>query len=144
MRNGPTPKGAQIPHLAKGNPDSALAGGMPLAMKRILILLAAAMVVLGAASPALAQRDPFDPQEGSGSQEEPSGDEEGSADDPTVQPDDNTDADTDDETSPNQSEQLANTGANPEPWLVIAYALFAAGAAALFVSKVYSPVGNRK
>ena len=116
-----------------------------MAMRKVFVLFATAMVVLVAAAPAFAQRDPFAPQEGSGSTEEPSGDDDsGSTGDPTVQPDDDTDAATDDETSPNQSDQLANTGANPEPWLVIAYALFAAGAAALFVSKVYSPIAHRK
>jgi hypothetical protein len=112
-----------------------------MSMKRILVLLSTAIVVLGAASPALAQRDPFDPQEGSGAQEEPSDSgDEGAADDPTVQPDDEEDADV----SPNRSEQLANTGADPQPWLVVAYGLLAAGAAALFVSRVYSPLAHRK
>ncbi|HJR45706.1 MAG TPA: hypothetical protein VJ927_08890 [Actinomycetota bacterium] len=92
-------------------------------------LLGLVLVVFSAA-PALALRDPFDPvidtspeapAGGGGAQV---GDTDGGAGDgPTV-------------IGQTGGESLANTGAETEPWLVMAYAAIAIGAGAVVVSKV--------
>lgn len=105
-------------------------------MRRLVVtLMAGALVALGVTSAALAQentlRDPFDPV--ADENQDVTATTEGTTDttgttDPT------------DEVQPAQettgSERLANTGAETDPWLVGAYGLIAAGAAALILGKL--------
>ena len=103
-------------------------------MKRYLVAcLTAGVLMLVLASPALAQRDPFaEPNSGSssGSTTEPQGDTSTDGD-PTVAPNPQPDTDT-------GSDQLANTGSEPAPFLVIAYGLIVAGAGAVFIARSWS------
>jgi hypothetical protein len=108
-------------------------------MRRALLicLVGSFLAVLGA-GPALAQRDPFDPATGGQSaEEEPSGSAEegpfnqgesaGQAEEPVTPP----------QVNENGSEVLANTGADVSPWLVLAYGLIVAGAAAVVVARTW-------
>lgn len=101
-------------------------------MRRLVVtLMAGALVALGVTSAALAQentlRDPFDPVADENQDVTATTDTTGTTD-PT------------DEVQPAQettgSERLANTGAETDPWLVGAYGLIAAGAAALILGKL--------
>ena len=100
-------------------------------MRRTLLLLAAAAIaVLAVAAPAGAQaRDPFDPLI----------DENvttGTVDGTTT-----VDGQTDDVVDTVvETERLANTGSDVEPWLVVAYTLVAMGGAALALSRTRAPV----
>ena len=106
--------------------------------KAIVVLLAGLVLVVAFAAPAFALRDPFDPvvdltpeAEGGGG---PS--EEGA----TI-----TNAEVGEEVSgATQSETLANTGSEVEPWLVVAYGLIAVGVAAVVLSRTYTPVRSKR
>lgn len=114
-------------------------------VKRLFVLgFVAAWLVALAAAPALAQQDPFDPAPGGSQGSEP----ESSGAGPLAPPDDRTDpAPPDDDGTSGQvdtgtdgdPEVLPNTGADVSYWLVSAYALLAAGAAALIVSRNAAP-----
>ena len=107
--------------------------------KAIVVLLAGLVLVVAFAAPAFALRDPFDPvvdltPEAQGGGGGPS--EEGAT---------NTNAEVGEEVSgATQSETLANTGSEVEPWLVVAYGLIAVGVAAVVLSRTYTPVRSRR
>ena len=99
--------------------------------KALLLLVAAAIALLAVAAPAGAQaRDPFDPliDENAATTGTVTG---------TTTVDGGTDADTD---TVVETEQLANTGSNVQPWLMLAYTLMAMGAAALVLGRMRAPV----
>lgn len=102
--------------------------------KLLLVLVMGATLVVMMAAPAFAIRDPFDPAidltpdaggatVDGGAQVDTGGDGGGTV------VGGQTDV---------GSEGLANTGAETEPWLVAAYGLIAAGAAAVALSKNFS------
>ncbi len=101
--------------------------------KAIVVLLAGLVLVVPLAAPAFALRDPFDPVVdltpdtesggGGGGQEEATEVDVGG---------------TQVSETPTQSETLANTGSEVEPWLVVAYGLIAVGAAAVALSKTFT------
>jgi hypothetical protein len=107
--------------------------------KAIVVLLAGLLLVVAFAAPAFALRDPFEPavdltpETGAGGAEE-----EGA-----------TTADvggggTELGGTATPSETLANTGSDVEPWLVVAYGLIAVGAAAVVLSRTFSPVRTKR
>ena len=101
-------------------------------MRRCLLLLVASVVaILSIAAPAGAQtRDPFDPLI-----------DENAVTTSTVTGTTTVDGDTDTETDAVvETEQLANTGSNVQPWLMVAYTLLAMGAAALVLGRMRAPV----
>lgn len=112
-------------------------------MRRLVVgSLAGLFLVLAMAAPALALRDPFDPVI---SQTEITGDGTGTTGDGTGTTGDGTGTDGDgtgtdgtgtNVAGENGADGLANTGVDPEPWLVAAYVLIAVGAGAVVVSKV--------
>jgi hypothetical protein len=106
--------------------------------KAIVVLLAGLVLVVAFAAPAFALRDPFDPvvdltpeAEGGGGASE-----EGAT----------TSAEVGAQVSRavTQAETLANTGSEVEPWLVVAYGLIAVGAAAVVLSKTFTPVRPKR
>ena len=107
--------------------------------KAIVVLLAGLVLVVAFAAPAFALRDPFDPVVdltpeagggGGGSSEEGA----------------TTSVEVGAEVSRavTQAETLANTGSEVEPWLVVAYGLIAVGAAAVVLSKAFTPVRPKR
>jgi hypothetical protein len=108
--------------------------------KAIVVLLAGLLLVVAFAAPAFALRDPFDPvvdltpeTEGGAAGEEGAttadvGGGGGTEVGGTATP----------------SETLANTGSEVEPWLVVAYGLIAVGAAAVVLSKAFSPLRPKR
>jgi LPXTG-motif cell wall-anchored protein len=98
--------------------------------KWILAALIGAMVTVFFAAPAFAIRDPFAPVIDLTPAEPATSGGGTTSEGPTVQPQDNSNV---------GSEQLANTGADTEPWLVLAYGLLVAGGAALALAKVRAP-----
>ena len=106
--------------------------------KAIVVLLAGLVLVVAFAAPAFALRDPFDPVVdltpeaggGGGASEEgaTTGVEVGAQVSRAV----------------TQAETLANTGSEVEPWLVVAYGLIAVGAAAVVLSKAFTPVRPKR
>ncbi len=102
-------------------------------MRRALLLLVAAVIaLLSIAAPAGAQaRDPFDPLV-----------DENAATTGTVTGTTTVDAGTDPTTTDTfvETERLANTGSNVQPWLMVAYTLMALGAASLVVGRMRAPV----
>ena len=103
-------------------------------MRKMLVLFSALFVVMLLAAPASAQRDPFDPVIDTTAEGQAA---DGQAADGDAQQGDG-DAGTD-PTGPPGADGVPNTGADPEPWLVAAYALIAFGAGALALSKTLSP-----
>jgi hypothetical protein len=97
------------------------------------VLFAAALTVGALASPAAAHEDPFDPNS-DGNEAPTTQDDTGAT---TTDPD--TDG-VDDTTTGQTTESLPDTGADPAPWLVLAYALIAVGAGALLVVYVRRPI----
>jgi hypothetical protein len=102
-------------------------------MRRFLVLaLAAGLLTLWLAPAALAQRDPFKPVTGPGSSSssEPAPeDQSGPLTNPELEP----------QTQPeNDSDNLATTGSDPAPFVVIAYGLIVAGAAGVFLARAWS------
>lgn len=95
-------------------------------MRRTFVVVA---LVLGSglllAAPAAAQRDPFQPAAGQGGAiEAPPG--SGTQEEPA-------------QVAPPPTDPLANTGAEIEPWLALAYGLIAAGAGAVTIGRVARP-----
>jgi hypothetical protein len=109
--------------------------------KAIVVLLAGFLLLVAFAAPAFALRDPFDPVVdltpetggggGGGEQEEATGADLGGS------------GGTEGATITN-SETLANTGSDVEPWVVAAYGLIAVGAAVVVLSKTFSPVRTKR
>jgi hypothetical protein len=104
--------------------------------RALLILLVGTILAVLGAGPALAQRDPFDPASGGQSaEEEPStqGETAGETEteDPVTRPQPQPQVDS------NGSDALANTGTDVSPWLVLAYGLIVAGAAAVVVARTW-------
>ena len=105
--------------------------------KAIVVLLAGLVLVVAFAAPAFALRDPFDPvvdltpEAGGGGASE-----EGAT----------TSVEVGAQVSRavTQAETLANTGSEVEPWLVVAYGLIAVGAAAVVLSKTFTPVRPKR
>ena len=106
--------------------------------KAIVVLLAGLVLVVAFAAPAFALRDPFDPvvdltpEAGGGG----GASEEGAT----------TSVEVGAQVSRavTQAETLANTGSEVEPWLVVAYGLIAVGAAAVVLSKAFTPVRPKR
>ena len=101
-------------------------------MRRTLLLFAASVIaVLSVAAPAAAQaRDPFDPLV-----------DESAVTNGTVTGTTTIDGETDAEVGTVvETERLANTGSEVQPWLVVAYTLVAMGAAALVLARTRAPV----
>jgi hypothetical protein len=108
--------------------------------KAIVVLLAGLVLVVPLAAPAFALRDPFDPvvdltpetqSEDGGGQEEPTQVDVGGGGTQVSE-------------TATQSETLANTGSEVEPWLVVAYGLIAVGAAAVVLSKTFTPARPKR
>jgi hypothetical protein len=106
--------------------------------KAIVVLLAGLVLVVAFAAPAFALRDPFDPvvdltpeAEGGGG----GASEEGAT---------TSEVGTQVSRAVTQAETLANTGSEVEPWLVVAYGLIVVGAAAVVLSKTFTPVRPRR
>ena len=105
-----------------------------VAMRKMMIAsLLGLFLVLTMAAPAFALRDPFDPVISQAEQTGTNGATDGTG---TGTDGTGTDGAAGDVVNGNSSEGLANTGADPEPWLVAAYALIAVGAGAVLLSKV--------
>jgi hypothetical protein len=102
--------------------------------KTVLVVVLALVCLLLLAGPALAQKDPFnpviDPNAGTGTTTT------GTTTTGTVT--------TGDPTEPVGSEGLANTGADVEPWLVVAYGLVVLGGAAVIIARLQRPVPLRR
>ncbi|HEX2051726.1 MAG TPA: LPXTG cell wall anchor domain-containing protein [Actinomycetota bacterium] len=105
-------------------------------MRRVALVFAVLLVVGGAAVPASAQtRDPFDPlvnpaedaAGGGGADDDGGADGDGATDGDTAAP----------------GAELPNTGMDPAPWLVLAYALIALGVAALVLARLFAPSARR-
>lgn len=100
--------------------------------KLLLAVVMGATLVVMMAAPAFAIRDPFDPAIDLTPDTAPAGDTGAQVDTgdggATVGP----------QVVDNGSEGLAATGADTEPWLVAAYGLIVAGAAAVALSKNFS------
>jgi hypothetical protein len=110
--------------------------------KAIVVLLAGLVLVVAFAAPAFALRDPFDPVVDLTPDTEGGGGGGGGASEEgaTI-----TNAEVGTEVSgATQSETLANTGSEVEPWLVVAYGLIALGAAAVVLSKTFTPARPRR
>lgn len=111
---------------------------------RRLTLLAAILAVSAVAAPALAQeRDPFEPLVGptaDGAGDPGAGGQgDGGTDDGEAGAGDGA---TDGDAAAPDGE-LPNTGVDPAPWLVLAYALIAAGVAALVLGRLFAPPSRR-
>jgi hypothetical protein len=108
--------------------------------KAIVVLLAGLLLVVAFAAPAFALRDPFEPvvdltpESGGGGAEE----------EEATTADVGGSGGTEVSGTATRSETLANTGSDVEPWLVVAYGLIAAGAAAVVLSKTVSPVRPKR
>jgi hypothetical protein len=108
--------------------------------KAIVVLLAGLLLVVAFAAPAFALRDPFDPavdltpETGGG----------GAAEEGATTADVDGGAGTEVGGTATPSETLANTGSEVEPWLVVAYGLIAVGAAAVVLSRTFSPVRTKR
>ena len=108
-------------------------------MRKLLIgTLLGLMLVLVVAAPALALRDPFDPVISQAELTGGTGDTTGTTGDGTGTTD-GTATNGGTQVSGTGVDQMANTGAETEPWLVAAYALIAIGAGAVVVSKLNAP-----
>ena len=102
----------------------------------IWIALSSLVVVVFAAAPALAQQDPFEPRN-------PGGGTGGQTTQPTPgQPDTGNQQAQEPPSTGQTTEGLPNTGADPKPWIVLAYGLIFIGAALVTVSRTLrvSPV----
>jgi hypothetical protein len=110
--------------------------------KAIVVLVAGLLLLVAFAAPAFALRDPFDPvvdltPETGGGGDDGGGQEEATGTDVGVSGGTEVGAST-------RSETLANTGSGVEPWVVVAYGLIAVGAAAVVLSKTFSPVRTKR
>jgi hypothetical protein len=111
--------------------------------KAIVVLLAGLVLVVAFAAPAFALRDPFDPvvdltpdAEGGGGG--------GSSEEEATEVDVGGGGGTQVSETATQSETLANTGSEVEPWLVVAYGLIAVGAAAVVLSRTLTPARPKR
>ena len=109
--------------------------------KAIVVLLAGLVLVVAFAAPAFALRDPFDPVVDLTPETEGGGGGGGASEEGAT-----TSAEVGAEVSQTvtQAETLANTGSEVEPWLVVAYGLIAVGAAAVVLSKTFTPVRPKR
>jgi hypothetical protein len=111
--------------------------------KAIGVLLAGLVLVVAFAAPAFALRDPFDPvvdltpdtEGGAGG---------GSSEEEATEVDVGGGGGTQISETATQSETLANTGSEVEPWLVVAYGLIAVGAAAVVLSRTLTPARPKR
>jgi hypothetical protein len=103
------------------------------------LLLGASLVMVLTVTPAFAQRDPFDPVIGSTTG---STNTDGSATGPGTAP--NGDGTTG-QADPTQTgaDVMPNTGADPMPWLALAYALVAIGGALVVLGRLHGPLRAR-
>ena len=116
-------------------------------MRRAACILAAVTVVLGTAASAGAQeRDPFDPLVDPTADGAVDGGGDGATDGngATDDGDGATDDDPADGDAAAPDADLPNTGMDPAPWLVLAYALIAAGVAALVLGRLLGPPATRR
>ena len=109
--------------------------------KAIVVLLAGLVLVVAFAAPAFALRDPFDPVVDLTPETEGGGGGGGASEEGAT-----TSAEVGAQVSRSvtQAETLANTGSEIEPWLVVAYGLIAVGAAAVVLSKTFTPVRPKR
>jgi hypothetical protein len=110
--------------------------------KAIVVLLAGLLLVVAFAAPAFALRDPFDPVVDLTPEVEGDGGSGGGASEegPTVTGSGGTEV----SGAAAPAETLANTGSEVEPWLVVAYGLIAVGAAAVVLSRTFSPARRNR
>ncbi len=106
-------------------------------MRRLVSIVLVALVVALAATPAVAQQDPFEPRGPGG----------GTAGGETPQPpetgaDETGTPEAQEPPATPQTENLPDTGADPKPWIVLAYGLIFIGAALVTISRALrvSPV----
>ncbi len=99
-------------------------------MRKGLVVTVTCLLLLGLAAPAVAQRDPFQPAVGSGQGEGDTGTES----EPETAPGE----------APPPADRLADTGIDPQPWLVIAFALTAFGSAGLALARVWSTTSPKR
>jgi hypothetical protein len=92
-------------------------------MRSLVIATIVGVIALTALSPAHAQRDPFEPAIETG--EEAVGSEEPAEEEPVSQV-----------PGPQVGPGVANTGADNRPWLALAYALIALGAALIVIGRL--------
>jgi hypothetical protein len=104
--------------------------------KLLLVAVMGATLVVMMAAPAFAIRDPFDPAI------DLTPDAPATAGDTSGQTDGDGGADVGGQVDEVGSEGLAATGADTEPWLVAAYGLIVAGAAAVALSKNFSTASS--
>ena len=98
--------------------------------KTVLVVVLGLVCLLMLAGPALAQRDPFDPviDPNAGTGTTTTGTTTGTV------------TTGGEPTEPIGSEGLANTGADIQPWLVIAYGLVVLGGTAIVIARLQRPV----
>jgi hypothetical protein len=108
--------------------------------KAIVVLLAGLVLVVAFAAPAFALRDPFDPVVDLTPEAEGGGGGGASEEGATTSAEVGTQV----SRAVTQAETLANTGSEVEPWLVVAYGLIAVGAAAVVLSKTFTPVRPKR
>jgi hypothetical protein len=109
--------------------------------KAIVVLVAGLLLLVAFAAPAFALRDPFDPVVDL--TPETAGGGGGGAEEEATRADVGGSGGTEGATITN-SETLANTGSDVEPWMVVAYGLIAVGAAAVVLSKTFSPLRTKR
>ncbi|MGH2818173.1 MAG: hypothetical protein ACRDJS_06895 [Actinomycetota bacterium] len=110
--------------------------------KAIVVLVAGLLLLVAFAAPAFALRDPFDPVVDL-TPETAGGSGGGGAEEEATRADVGGSGGTEGGTITN-SETLANTGSDVEPWVVVAYGLIAVGAAAVVLSKTFSPLRTKR
>jgi hypothetical protein len=109
--------------------------------KAIVVLMAGLLLLVAFAAPAFALRDPFHPVVDL--TPETAGGGGGGAEEEATTADVGGSGGTEGATITN-SETLANTGSDVEPWVVVAYGLIAVGAAAVVLSKTFSPLRTKR
>jgi hypothetical protein len=110
--------------------------------KAIVVLLAGLVLVVAFAAPAFALRDPFDPAVDLTPETAGGGGGGGASEEGAIIT--NAEVGTEASGAATQSETLANTGSEVEPWLVVAYGLIAVGVAAVVLSKTFTPARPRR
>jgi hypothetical protein len=110
--------------------------------KAIVVLVAGLLLLVAFAAPAFALRDPFDPVVDL-TPETAGGSGGGGAEEEATRADVGGSGGTEGATITN-SETLANTGSDVEPWVVVAYGLIAVGAAAVVLSKTFSLLRTKR
>lgn len=108
--------------------------------KAIVVLLAGLVLVVAGAAPAFALRDPFDPV----IDLTPETEQGGAAEEGATTAEVGETGSTEVGAAATPSETLANTGSEVEPWLVVAFGLIAVGAAAVVLSKTFTPARPKR